>query len=395
MRNLLRLNCRRSLPLLALAGLAPLVAAGSAWSPTGISLDQPYRDYVGPDSCVECHAAHATTQRLTAHFLASTTANERTVLGPFQSGRNRLATLDPAKELVMEVRDGVLQQSLVVRAADRDVTLRTGAFALVLGSVKGQTYLYWRHDVLCQLPASYTTAADAWAYSPGFPEGAAYFDRVIKPECMECHATVFEEILPDRVVKTDKAILGVTCEACHGPAGAHVRHHRAHREDNQAAHLPRIANLSRTQQVEACGYCHSGVKPDSRRRPAFSFRPGDRLADFFQLQPQDAGATPEVHGNQMGLLQQSRCYQESELTCTTCHDPHRDGRGELEQLAARCTGCHQDLDRHPPGGPQTEPLAGCIDCHMPLVNSKLIDLKQGGQRYNFAVRNHRIGIYRR
>lgn len=367
-------------------------ASGETWIPAKIGLDQPYQGYVGPQACVECHAEIAAMQSTTAHYSASMIAAEETIHGSFEAGRNRLPTVFPGHDLLMENANGELRQSLVYRAPERDVRIRSGEFAIVLGLVKGQTYLYWRNDLLCQLPASYANSADEWAYSPGYPDGRPYFDRVIKPDCLDCHATVFEEVLPDKVVKTDKAILGVTCESCHGPGEAHVRHHQRYPELTEAVHMARISSLSRDQQVDACGYCHSGIKPDTRKRSAFSFRPGDRLSDFFELKGDDTQATPEVHGNQLGLLQQSRCYTESPgLVCISCHDSHQ--RQRLEDFAARCISCHTDANDHPSLRPGAELLSDCVDCHMPLIDSKLIDVKQGGKTHNFSVRSHRIKIY--
>lgn len=369
-------------------------AVGEPWVPADISPDRPFKGFVGPQACVECHADIAAKHSKTAHALASMVANEETILGSFDAGRNRLSTVFPGYDLLMEKSDVGLRQSLVYEAPERIVRVRSGEFAIVLGLVKGQTYLYWRDDLLCQLPASYAKSADEWAYSPGFPEGRPYFDRVIEPGCMDCHATVFETVLPDKIVKTDKAILGVTCESCHGPGEAHVRHHQRYPESSAAVHMAAFSSLSREQRVEACGYCHSGIKPDTHKRPAFSFRPGDRLDDYFERKRDDFQATPEVHGNQMGLLQQSRCYQESqELVCTSCHDPHARQRGRLADFAARCIACHTDLDKHAEVRPGADLVADCVDCHMPLIDSKLIDVKQGGVRHSFAVRSHRITIY--
>ena len=369
-------------------------ASGEPWMPTGIDLDRPYQGFVGPQACTECHADHVAKLSATAHFLASMPATEDTIYGSFEAGRNRLSTSFPGHDLLMEKADDGLHQSLVYRTPERDVRIRSGEFAIVLGLVKGQTYLYWRNDLLCQLPASYANSADEWAYSPGYPEGRPYFDRVIRPDCLDCHATVFESILPDKVVKTDKAILGVTCESCHGPGEAHVRHHQTYPNMIEAVHMADIGELSRAQRVEACGYCHSGIKPGSRKRPAFSFRPGDRLIDFFELKADDVQATPEVHGNQMGLLQQSRCFKESpKLVCTTCHDPHQRQRGRLGDFAARCISCHADIEEHVALRPGKDLVADCIDCHMPLVDSKLIDVTRGGKRHNFTVRSHRIKVY--
>ena len=51
---------------------------------------------------------------------------------------------------------------------------RTEALEMVIGSGrKGQSYLYWYHGLLFELPVSYLTAANQWINSPGDQDGTA------------------------------------------------------------------------------------------------------------------------------------------------------------------------------------------------------------------------------
>jgi hypothetical protein len=378
----------------AVQGVAGPDEAATGWRPAAIGVDRPFQGYVGPEACRGCHQKEYEAQRSTAHFRASSVASDLTILGPFEAGRDALPTRQPGRELVMSARDGGFFQDLMLRAGQRDVRLRSGRFDIVMGDVKGQTYLYWRDDLLCQLPASYVKDIDAWAYSPGFPEGVPVYDRVVEFDCVDCHATVFETVLADRVVKTDKAILGITCERCHGPGERHVRYHTEHPGAGSPFAMTAIGGLPRDDQVAVCGFCHAGAKPGSRKRPPFTFRPGDHLSDFFDPKPLDDPLTPEVHGNQLALLEQSPCFQGSDsMSCTTCHDPHGQERGRAETFVERCLNCHAGTGAHPDVAQATDLHAGCVDCHMPLVDSKLMNVPVNGKRHSFAVRSHWIGIY--
>ena len=99
------------------------------------------------------------------------------------------------------------------------------------------------------------------------------------------------------------------------------------------------------------------------------------------------GAKAEVHGNQVGLLRRSRCFQNSEMTCATCHNVHRVERN-LAALSANCAQCH--------AGQQCRMAAradNCIECHMPRQDSKGHYLPLGGRLMAQRYRNHTIGIY--
>jgi hypothetical protein len=94
-----------------------------------------------------------------------------------------------------------------------------------------------------------------------------------------------------------------------------------------------------------------------------------------------------VHGNQVGLLKASRCFERSgTMTCGTCHDVHRVERNAAV-LSTRCGACH-DSKACPTATALGDNARGrCVECHMPVLPSKVIEVQ--------AYRTHRIAVYKR
>lgn len=125
---------------------------------------------------------------------------------------------------------------------------------------------------------------------------------------------------------------GIQCERCHG--GAHGAVERS---------------------MDLCAQCHSGLH--------------DEL---------------DVHGNQVGLLKRSKCYSPA-MRCTTCHNPHRKER-DPAALSAKCQTCH--------GPKECGRGAVCVDCHMPIQQSRKIVIHNAAQTYAQPYRTHTIAVYR-
>lgn len=358
--------------------------------------------YLGPDGCFDCHRVRHDTCVQTAHYRDSAPAGRDTVLGHFEAGRNVLRTLDPGLTFEMEARDGGLWQSEVRTKDGRRKVVQTERFEVIVGSgVKGQTYLYLRDGALFQLPISHYTPLDAWTFSPSFKEGMDYFNRPILPRCLECHVTHVTPAASGPLAVPGAAvagggemILGITCEKCHGPGAAHALYHRDHPKETQSRLMVVLKGMSRVRQMETCGFCHSGATLKKPLQPAFTWRPGRPLGEFFvDVRPEMPGA-PEVHGNQVALVQASACYQRSEtLTCTTCHDVHKNERGQPALHSKRCLACHQV--EHCGKAKELGPAAAenCIDCHMPVQESHGAHIWHGGKENYIPFRSHLISVY--
>lgn len=284
--------------------------------------------------------------------------------------------------------------------------------AWVLGSGNhSRVYLYRTPTgELFQLPLAWYTQAPrpgrsgsgAWRMSPGFdrPDHEGVHRRA-RRECMFCHngyPDVPEEADDFHAEHTYPAELpeGTGCQRCHGPGAEHVR--RALSRDTPAegirAAIVNPGKLEPELRDSVCYECHmepSVAFPGIRRfgRGDYSFRPGERLADFrVELDIEEEGRAPgdrfEINHHPY-RLEQSPCFVESRrpgadlpegaepLSCLTCHDPHVKVPPErrIEHYRAACASCHgadacgfDHAAERPPHLAAVSP-ADCTACHMP------------------------------
>jgi predicted CXXCH cytochrome family protein len=181
------------------------------------------------------------------------------------------------------------------------------------------------------------------AFSLGFPEEkpSTYetaLGRVLTPylekRCLGCHGA-------PRTYGTHIET-GVSCENCHGPGQAHLTAAGRHARD---LHILNPNKLPVADRMRPCSQCHAGssVVEDPM--------PDDTLIS-----------------DQVTALKNSECWRQSggEITCTNCHDPHRDAPRAV--LVARsektCLGCHSAAVTKHAGLCPVNRLTGCVGCHM-------------------------------
>jgi predicted CXXCH cytochrome family protein len=221
-----------------------------------------------------------------------------------------------------------------------------------------------------------------WEMSPGYDRPAHLdFRRVIDTGCMSCHngyprAPVEDDPEGPRFGNTLPE--GIDCQRCHGPGQRHIDAIGRGDLDAGRRAIVNPSALNRERQLETCLQCHlestSSPLPFQIRRyehAPFSYVPGQALADYF-LHFDHAPASnrdDKFEINSAGYrLRRSACFQKSEMTCVTCHDPHEPARGPAAatRYTAICEGCHNTP--HPRGVPKVagaRAAATCVDCHMP------------------------------
>jgi len=294
----------------------------------------------------------------------------------------------------MEARnDGFFQVGIL--GTPPDTVSLAERFDIVIGSGrKGQTYLYWdKNDQLFQLPVSYWTEVASWVNSPGYGDRSIEFSRPVVPRCLECHASFFDAVtnsgFANRYRRTDN-ILGISCERCHGPGKKHAELNApgAPKPVDQAIVNP--AKLPRDRQLALCSLCHGGI--GVAKAPAFSFKAGDALEDFLKLEIPKEDEALDVHGNQVALLERSKCFKSSSMTCSTCHDVHVRQR-DVVNFSERCLACHkvESCGLFPKRGRAI--VGKCVDCHLPNQTSNVIFSTHDGVRIRPKVRNHWIKVY--
>ena len=300
---------------------------------------------------------------------------------------NRLHHKASDRYYTMVERDGALYQrrhQVGFDGSDTNV-LEVQADYVIGSGNHARTFVHRSPDGrLLQLPVSwYAERGGYWAMSPGYDRPAHLdFRRVIDTGCMSCHngyprtpveddgaGPKFGQTLPE----------GIDCQRCHGPGQAHVDASKANALDAARRAIVNPAKLDRERQLETCMQCHleptSTPLPFQVRRyenPPFAFSPGQSLADFFIYFDHAPGSGRddkfEIAGGAYRLFK-SACFQRSQMTCQTCHDPHDIPRGAtaVQRQVTVCQSCHENV--HARGVPRVQGVstdgATCLDCHMP------------------------------
>lgn len=190
-------------------------------------------------------------------------------------------------------------------------------------------------------------------------------------------------------IKPNSIVMGIDCERCHGAAATHVQYHTQHPEEQSPQHITSIKTLSRQQQLDMCATCHSG-NPVSLQS-IFNFKPGDSISKYYMYYPFNI-QEPDVHGMQLQLLQKSKCYSQSTLTCITCHTTHDKNDNQQAIFMASCISCHQ-ASAHSQRMKAEKKY--CVSCHMPMRASRSLDFNNSIEAGSipYKLRTHRIAIY--
>jgi hypothetical protein len=300
--------------------------------------------------------------------------------------------------------------------------------SLVTGSHHMQAF--WLEDPRgnrqVSFPFSWLLAEHRWVPRNDvfvLPPDAPVLSQTWNENCIRCHAVAGLPAAesPGGDYRTRVAELGIACEACHGPAEAHVAananpltRYANHFRDGARPDIVNPARLDHRRSSETCGACH-GVTwvPDMAawRRAGFTYRPGEelerdrvlvrypgmkddpRFPEVMRTQADRLLSTfwPDgevrVSGREFNGLVESPCYQRGPLSCLSCHSMHR-GEPDDQLIPGQtadqsCLQCHPklagDLRAHTRHAPES---AGsrCVNCHMPHTTFGLLK----------AIRSHRI-----
>jgi Cytochrome c3 len=322
----------------------------SGWWPT--KGDPSRGEYAGSEVCFECHETKAEGQQQTAMFHAASRAADSKLLQDhpalaFQTGpfHYRLSTQDDKSTL----------------------TVSSGASALgvellwAFGSAHmGQTFLYEQNGAFFESHVSFFAKPQALDITPGqspaVPESLAMAaGRAMRlqeaRQCFACHtmaSTTANQFEPG------KAILGVNCESCHGPAAKHVAAANAKAEKRGSGLIFNPANLSRVDSVDFCGTCHR---------------------TWQDVVSASANAAPVVNVRFAPYrLENSKCWAKGDarIACIGCHDPHQPLVHDLASYDSNCLQCHvtsasEKRTSVRPGPACPVAKKNCVSCHMPKV----------------------------
>jgi predicted CXXCH cytochrome family protein len=312
--------------------------------------------------------------------------------------------------------------------------IKTGSQRVTMTTGSHHLQVYWtaaaNGNLQHPFPFGWLTADQKWVpvqdtflRDPHLAAPDAKWNNV----CIKCHAVAGRPGIDarTRTVNTETAELGISCEACHRPAGAHIAHYQnpvnryiSHLGD-KAVHAilnPGSETLDHRLSAQACGQCHSyqyTPNPLDWLRNGPRFLPGNELnanttvvhASTFIANGKQPDGHPHpggewlgdrfwpdgmvrVTGREYNGLLDTACFQSGKMSCLSCHSMH----GYLDnndQLAPRmetneaCLQCHDDfrdnLTAHTyHAADSTGSL--CYNCHMPHTTYGLLS----------GIRSHQI-----
>jgi hypothetical protein len=319
---------------------------GSWWPTNGAPARS---EFAGAESCSQCHAGIAATQRKTPMFHAASRPSESDLLRrhtslPFSEGEYSYALARGPEESRFVVKDGKETVSAPI-----DWAFGTGEVA--------QTYVLKRKDAYLESRLTYYTSLMALGITTGhsaaLPQGLEetlgdVIDGETTPRCFGCHTT---GSTASGRFDPEHATLGVTCEACHGPGAKHVDAMKSGADVAVEKTIFGATELSPVDSVDFCGACH--------RTPVdvAAFMPANMGIATLRFQPY--------------RLERSLCWGEkgdARITCVACHDPHQPLVREAGAYDAKCLKCHADTGMAASAGLIAGCTVGkkdCVSCHMP------------------------------
>jgi tetratricopeptide (TPR) repeat protein len=212
-----------------------------------------------------------------------------------------------------------------------------------------------------EMPVSwYSEKGGYLAMSPGYDNSRQeHFRRIVPDDCLFCHNGYSGTM---QAGTSGRLAEGIDCQRCHGPGKAHV-------ESSGKAPIVNPARLTRDRQLDDCMQCHLETTslrlPNAIRRydrASFSYRPGEPLTDyelFFDHAPGTGYNDRFEVAHHAYRLRKSACFLKSQMTCTTCHDPHR--AQTTDHFVKVCQTCHAQAHSIVPYGTAS---GSCLDCHM-------------------------------
>lgn len=345
-------------------------------------------DYVGIETCKQCHISHYNTFIQTgmgSSFGPATKVRSKALI-------NQKPVYDAKLDMYYAAQwKGDSLKITEFRLNGRDTTYqRSVNVSHIIGSGHHTNSHFWMENgYVFQAPLTFYTQSGKWDLPPGFEETNTRFSRKIDIECMSCH-NAMPAVQEGSINKFTKIPNGIDCERCHGPGELHVQLKMKGIIVDTAKEADRsIVNPARLPwelQVDVCQRCHlqgnNVLKPGKKFT---DFRPGIPLSDVFDAFMPVASNGAFFMAGHAERLQLSACFKGSNksyikaynpklnLTCITCHNPHVSVRKtNIATFNNACKGCHNAnttksklLQCSKNMQARTSKNDNCVGCHMP------------------------------
>jgi hypothetical protein len=338
------------------------------WWPTKGTF--PRDQFVGSKACEKCHQDIAASQPNSpmAHAVKPATADA-------------FANMPPT----MHFHTGAYDYSLTQTPTGAEYSTTNGqqsasaVLSWVFGDRQfGDTFLYQQNGIYFESRVSYYRAINALDLTTGRTQflpsriETALGRRMLPDEpplCFGCHSTASST---DGQFHPERMILGVTCEACHGPGAQHVAQMSLEHDARTSTLILNPARLRPADSVDFCGACHRTAADVSL----------SSVNGIFNLR------FPAYR------LEQSRCWGngDARLTCIACHDPHKSRVQDAAFYDKVCESCHSPAsgavkDRGHEVATCKVAKHDCVTCHMPKYT--ISSMHTGFTEHKIAVHGNR------
>jgi len=245
------------------------------------------------------------------------------------------------------------------------------------------SHLFEINGYVHQMPYTYYTQDEISDLPPGFENGNnTRFSREIGLECMSCH-NAYSNHVEGSLNQYEAIPSGIDCESCHGPGEIHVKQKLAGNIIDTSKYIDySIVNpkkLPLDLQFDVCQRCHlQGTAVLAEGKNFTDFKPGKHLSEVMDVYlPKYENEESFIMASHVDRLKQSACFKTAEMTCVTCHNPHKSVTNlSVTYFDNKCMQCHSDC--------KEEETQNCTSCHMPKSTSTDIQ--------HVSITDHKIAI---
>jgi predicted CXXCH cytochrome family protein len=374
----------------------------AAWlSLFAIAADTQAASYAGSEVCQSCHEQAYVAWKGSHHYQAMLPVSDEVVLGDFS---DRSFDYGGIRSRFYR-RDG----KFLVETDNAKGELQEFEIAYTFGFYPLQQYLVAFPDGRLQAlnvvwdSRPQEAGGQRWVHLYPDPEDPVMHDDIVhwtgsfqnwNSRCASCHSTGLEKNYSNASNRygTRWKEVNVACEACHGPASAHVDWAEGDRQsgdkgfsftladrgafgpvgESASPTFARLDGKRPATQVETCAACHARRSELSLQQAGTPFNDLYRLALVEPgLYHADGQVNDEVYV--YGSFLQSKMHAAG-VVCTNCHEPH--SNTVLFDDNRLCTQCHESAVFDRPGHHHHETGssgAACVNCHMPAKTYMVVD----------------------
>ena len=362
-------------------------------------------DFVGNETCVDCHKEEVEAWIGSDHDMAMKHADDASVLGDFtnatfefEGNTNRFFKKGDQYWVNIEGPDGKFHdyqitytfgfeplQQYMVEFEDGRIQLIPFAWDSREKTEGGQRWYHLYPEMKKTDEFYWTNSGQNWNFM-----------------CADCHSTDVKKNYDSTTdtYQTTWSEINVSCEACHGPASKHVNWSK---NQNNATNLHygfdrdlsksvkewvfkeghstlQPKDIQKTDQVTVCAQCHSRRSQLNEDQAHVN---GDSRSLLDSYLP--SLITPDLYHNDGQIYDEDYVYgsfmqskmADKGVTCSNCHNPHSTKLDIPEQ--AVCSQCHiaseYTPEKHTFHKANTE-VSQCTTCHMPETTYMGVDARR-------------------